>query len=240
MHQDVTSLRGLSLLLLSALVNVVFTASGTVGSATAAEKPKPPIKMSKKVQTVIDRVERQCRERPVYMIGPAKAQRLAELVRERKPKRVVECGSAIGYSGLWIASQLETIGAGKLITIEFDPDRAKEAKRNFAEAGLADYVDVRVGDAREVVKKIDGPIDFVFIDCGYSNYRPCLAGLEDELSDDAIVVADNVGIGASGMKDFLGYVRKKYRSRTEWFDLDLPWAKRDAMEITLVGKDAGD
>lgn len=240
MPQDETSLRRLSSLSLIALVNVVFTASVTVGSVAAAEKPKPPIKLSKKVQTVIDRVERQCRERPVYMIGPAKAKRLAELVRERKPKRVVECGSAIGYSGLWIASQLETIGAGKLITIEFNPDRAKEAKRNFAEAGLADYVDVRVGDAREVVKRIDGPVDFVFIDCGYSNYLPCLTGLEDELSDGAIVVADNVGIGASGMKDFLDYVRKKYRSRTEWFDLDVPWAKRDAMEITLVGKDAGD
>ena len=66
---------------------------------------------------MIDRVERECRERPVYMIGSAKAKRLAELVRQKRPKRVVECGTAIGYSGLWIASQLETVGAGKLITI---------------------------------------------------------------------------------------------------------------------------
>jgi predicted O-methyltransferase YrrM len=169
------------------------------------------------------------------MIGSAKAKRLAELVRQKKPKRVVECGTAIGYSGLWIASQLKTVGSGKLITIEIDPARAKQAKRNFAEAGLADFVEVKVGNAREVVKQVDGPIDFVFIDCGYSNYLPCLTGLEDELADGAIVVADNVGIGASGMKDFLDYVRKEYRSRTEWFALDLPWAKRDAMEITVIG-----
>lgn len=240
MYQGTTLPRALSLLLLTALVNVLFVAGIPVSSVGAADKPELPVKLNKKVQAVIDRVERQCRERPVYMIGSAKAKRLAELVRLKKPARVVECGTAIGYSGLWIASQLKAIGAGKLITIEIDPDRAKEARRNFAEAGLGDYVEVRVGNARELVKQIDGPVDFVFIDCGYSNYHPCLTGLEDRLADGAIVVADNVGIGASGMKDFLDHVRKKYRSRTDWFELDLPWAKRDAMEITIVGKKAGD
>ncbi len=228
------------LLVFSGFVNVVFLAAITTEPAAGAEKSKSTVKLSKKVQTVIDRVERECREGPVYMIGAAKAKRLAELVRQRKPKRVVECGTAIGYSGLWIASQLKANGGGKLITIEIDPERSKRAKQNFDEAGLADYAEFRVGNAREVVKQIDGPIDFVFIDCGYSNYLPCLTGLEDELTDTAMIVADNVGIGSTGMKDFLDYVRKKHSSRTEWFDLDLPWAKRDAMEITVVGSNGGD
>ena len=240
MYRNTNFPRAASLFYVIAFVNTILAAHVATRSVAAADKPKSPVKLSKKVQTVIDRVERECRERPVYMSGSAKAKRLAELVRQKKPKRVVECGTAIGYSGLWIASQLKTVGAGELITIEIDPARAKEAKRNFAEAGLADFVEVKVGNAREVVKQIDGPIDFVFIDCGYSNYLPCLTGLEDELADGAIVVADNVGIGASGMKDFLDYVRKKYRSRTEWFELDLPWAKRDAMEITVVGSKPSD
>jgi len=208
-------------------------------SQTVAGEQTQTAKPSKKVQAVIDRVERECRERTVYMIGPAKAKRLAELVRERRPRRVVECGTAIGYSGLWIASQLKAIGAGKLVTIEIDASRAREAKRNFAAAGLADYVEVKTGNAREVVKQVDGPIDFVFIDCGYSNYHPCLTGLEEKLSDGAVVVADNVGIGASGMKDYLDHVRTNYRSHTEWFDLDLSWAKRDAMEISVVRSPSG-
>jgi predicted O-methyltransferase YrrM len=203
-------------------------------SQSVAGERSPAAKPSKKVQAVIDRVERECRERTVYMIGPAKAKRLAELVRERKPRRVVECGTAIGYSGLWITSQLQAIGAGELVTIEIDAGRARKAKQNFADAGLADFVEVKTGNACEVVKQVDGPIDFVFIDCGYSNYYPCLKGLEEKLSDGAVVVADNVGIGASGMKGYLDYVRTKYRSHTEWFDLDLTWAKRDAMEITVV------
>jgi hypothetical protein len=58
--------------------------------------------------------------------------------------------------------------------------------------------------------------------------------LEDKLSQAAVVVADNVGIGESGLQGFLNHVRSKYRCRTEWFDLDVPWAKRDAMEIIVI------
>ena len=168
------------------------------------------------------------------MIGPAKAKRLAELVRRKKPRRVVECGTAIGYSGLWIARELKAHGQGKLITIEIDPQRARQAREHFEKAGLAEFVELNVGDARAVVKKLHGPFDFAFIDCNYSNYYPCLVGLEDKLAPGAVLVADNVGIGAAGMSEYLERVRSRYQSRTEWFDLDLPWAKKDAMEITIL------
>jgi predicted O-methyltransferase YrrM len=148
---------------------------------------------------------------------------------------VVECGTAIGYSGLWIARELKK-SDGKFLTIEINPERSREAEASFREAGLADYGVFKVGDAKQVVKTLKGPIDFVFIDCGYSNYLPCLTELMDELSDGATVVADNVGIGERGMSDYLKFVRTKHKSRTEWFDLDLPWAKRDAMEITVISR----
>lgn len=186
-----------------------------------------------RVQAVIDKVEKACIQRTIYMIGPAKARRLAELVRQAKPDVVVECGTAVGYSGLWIARELKAAGSGRLITLEINPERAREAEASFRAAGLQEFVSVKVGDARQLVKEIEGPIDFVFIDCGYSNYLPCLAGLEEKLSDGATVVADNVGIGAGGMKEYLDHVRSKYKSRTEWFELELPWAKRDAMEISV-------
>ena len=190
--------------------------------------------LDEKVQPVIDEVDKLCREQTVYMIGPEKGKRLAEFVREKKPKLVVECGTAIGYSGLWIARELKAAGQGKLITIEIDEERAKTAKAHFEKAGLVDVVEVRVGDARELVTKIEGPVDFLFIDCNYSNYHPCLVGIEKQLAPGAVVVADNVGIGASGMQDYLDHVRSKYTSKTEWFEIDLPWGKRDAMEITTI------
>lgn len=196
----------------------------------------------KKVQAVIKQVEKECVTPPyVYTIGRKRAERLAELVRRQKPRLVVECGTALGYSGLWIARELKKAGPiagkpGRLITIELSAERVKKARASFRKAGLQEYVTVKQGDARQVVKEIEGPIDFVFIDCGYSNYMPCLKGLQDQLSSGATIVADNVGVGAGGMKDYLKEVRSKYTSRTEWFDVNLPWGKRDAMEISVVPK----
>jgi predicted O-methyltransferase YrrM len=201
-------------------------------AATAAETLSE--KEAQMMQAVIDRVEEECRQETVYMIGRAKAKRLAELVRQHKPQKIVECGSAIGYSGLWMARELKRFGRGKLVTIEISNSRAQRAKENFRAAGLQDYVEVIVGDAREAAKAVEGPVDFAFIDCGYSNYLPCLNALKPKLSPGAVLVADNVGIGGGGMKDYLAAVRTRYNSRTEWFDLSVPWAKRDAMEITTI------
>lgn len=188
------------------------------------------------VQVVIDEVEKACLERGVPMVGRKKAERLAELVRRARPKLVVECGTAIGYSGLWIARELKKAGEGKLITLEISPERAREAQEYFRRAGLDAYITTKVGDAREAVKEIEGPIDFLFLDCGYSNYHPIFVTVEPKLSPKATVVADNAGIGARGMQAYLDHVRSKYQSRTEWFDVDLPWARRDAMEVTIVAE----
>jgi len=211
----------------SASFVVVLLAAAAIAAKPAENDP---------VQPVIDEVEKACLDGPVYMIGRKKAERLAELVRRANPKLVVECGTAIGYSGLWIARELKATGKGRLITIEISPQRAKQAEANFRKAGLDKFVTVKVGDARKVVKGLDGPIDFLFVDCGYSNYYPILLSLESKLGSGATVVADNVGIGAGGMAEYLKHVRSKYASRTEWFDIDLPWAKRDAMEVSVAAE----
>jgi len=191
------------------------------------------------MQAVIDEVEKECLKGPdyIYTIGRVKAKRLAELVRLAKPRLVVECGTALGYSGLWMARELKAAGQGKLITIEIDPKLAKRAEDNFRRAGLADLVTVRRGDARKVVSEIEGPIDFVFIDCNPPNYLPCLEGVEKRLSAGAVVVADNVAVSESQLRDYLERVRSKFESRTEWFDANLPWRQRDAMEVSIVPKD---
>ena len=209
-------------------------AAGAGGSAERG--PGSPDGAEDKVAQIIAELDRICREQTVYMVGPEKGARLAELVRSREPAVVVECGTALGYSGLWIARELEKIGKGRLITIELDADRARQARENFERAGLAARVEVRTGDARELVREIEEEVDFLFLDCNYANYHPCFTGLEGRLRDGALVVADNAGLGAVGMKDFLDLVRSRHKSETEWFDIDLPWGKRDAMELTVFGK----
>jgi predicted O-methyltransferase YrrM len=168
------------------------------------------------------------------MIGSEKAARLVELIREQRPARVVEVGTAIGYSGLWIADTLRQLGQGHLITFEVDPERAVEAGRYFERAGLASLITQVVGDAREEIAKVTAPVDLLFLDGGFANYYPCLLKVQDKLRTGTLLIADNAGIGASEMADYLSYVRGRYPSRTEWFDTDLAWNPRDAMEISKV------
>ncbi|MHC4250958.1 MAG: O-methyltransferase [Planctomycetota bacterium] len=219
----------------SLVLGIAASATEVGGAEAPGKRDEPDVSQ---VQPVIDEVERICLEKTVFMIGRRKAERLAELVREKRPETVVECGTAIGYSGLWIARELKRADKGRLITMEISPRRARQAETFFRKAGLEKFVTVRIGDATKLTRKLEGPIDLAFIDCGYSNYHPILVNLKGKFGKDALVVADNVGIGSGSMKDYLDAVRR-YDSRTEWFDLDLPWAKRDAMEVSVMRRERG-
>ncbi|MEM7396295.1 MAG: hypothetical protein AAF492_28505, partial [Verrucomicrobiota bacterium] len=85
-------------------------------------------------------------------------------------------------------------------------------------------------------KDIKEQVDMLFIDCGFNNYLACFQGIESRLNDGAIIISDNAGMGASSMKTFLKIMREEHESKTEWYDVDLPWGKRDAMEITTYRK----
>ena len=197
-------------------------------------KALPQAKTDDPVQAVIEEVEKSSIDRRIRLLAPEKAKRLAELVRKARPRLVVEGGTAVGYSALWIGRELKAAGRGKLITMEILPELAREAEAHLKKAGLADYVTVKIGDARKIVKDIEGPIDFVFLDCHPPNYYPCFIGLEDRLRPGAVAVADNAGYGARGMADYTKHVRSKYNSHIEWFDINLPWSKRDAIEVTII------
>jgi predicted O-methyltransferase YrrM len=185
------------------------------------------------LQDVLAEVDAECRRRSIPMLGPQKAARLVQLVREARPEVVVEVGTAVGYSGLWIADTLRGLGRGRLITFEQDPERAAEAGRNFQRAGVADLVTQVVGDASQRMAEVEGPVDVLFLDGGFSNYYPCFQACRPHLRDGALLIADNAGIGADEMADYLNYVRQHYASRTEWFDTDLAWNPRDAMEVSV-------
>ena len=184
-------------------------------------------------EQVLQKVEEQCREERIPMLGPEKAKFIAGWVEKVKPSVIVECGTAIGYSGLWMLRVLKEIGSGRLITIEIDSNRAKQAQANFESAGVADLVDSRIGDAQEALKDINESVDFLLLDNNFDNYYPCFKAIEPQLTDPATVLADNVGIGADSMADYLEHVRANYESETHWFDIDLPWVKKDAIEVSV-------
>jgi predicted O-methyltransferase YrrM len=182
---------------------------------------------------VLAEVDAECRRESIPMLGAHKAVRLAELIHETRPQLAVEVGTALGYSALWIADVLRELKQGRLITLELDPDRARRAGEYFQRAGVSHLITQMVGDARERIAEIGGPIDLLFLDGGFANYYLCLVQCMHRLRDGALLVADNAGIGAEEMADYLDLVRSNYESRTEWFDTDLAWNPYDAMEITV-------
>ena len=192
---------------------------------------------------VIKEVEEQCREERVPMLGPDKAKLLASCIEKAKPSLIVECGTAIGYSGLWICRVLKTLGSGKLITVEIEDANAQRACSNFERAEVANLVDSRIGDASEVLKTIDEPVDFLFLDNNKDGYFACFKAIESRLTNPATIVADNVS-RVDQMKDYLDHVRSNYESETHWFE---SWRRRrsgndgeiqrqrrrDGMEVTV-------
>src|SRR5512141_1314025 len=94
-------------------------------------------------------------------VPEADGRALHDLILERKYKRVLEIGTSTGRSGIWMAWALSKTG-GRLTTIDIDEGRYREALRNFNEAGVADFITARLGDAHDLVPRLDGPFDMVF------------------------------------------------------------------------------
>ena len=132
---------------------------------------------------------------------------LRVLVATRGAKRALEIGGASGYSAIWIGSGLKETG-GRLFTIEYDPDRAKELAENVRRAGVADVVQVMPGDAFQQIPKIEGTFDFVFLDAWKKDYKRFFDLVYPRLEPRGIFVAHNVVNKKSEMEDFLGTIHK--------------------------------
>src|SRR3954447_1903174 len=104
--------------------------------------------------------------------------------------RILEIGTAIGYSGIWLAGALPP--GGMLITMEMNEERAREARENFARAGLAERVSVVVGDAQLKLAKVSGPFDLIFQDGAKHLYTPLLDRLVALLRPGGLLITDNV------------------------------------------------
>ena len=132
---------------------------------------------------------------------------LYDLVLKNNYKKALEIGTSTGHSAIWIEWALSKTG-GKLITIEIDEDRYNRALANFKEAGLSDYIDARLADAHELVEKLEGPFDFVFVDADKDWSKNYFTALAPKLEIGGCFTAHNArNTGMKGMKDFLDYVK---------------------------------
>jgi predicted O-methyltransferase YrrM len=134
-------------------------------------------------------------------------QTLHDIIIKNKYTRALEIGTSTGHSGIWIAWALSKTG-GKLITIEINERRHREALENFEAVGLSDYIDARLGDAHEIVPALEGPFDFVFSDADKGWYKNYLDAVLPKLEIGGCYTTHNVsmGRGRRGGRGSRGYM----------------------------------
>jgi predicted O-methyltransferase YrrM len=162
---------------------------------------------------VLKEIEEKAETEFLPIVGPERGKVLAEEVKKAKPKRVLEVGTLIGYSAILMGREMGK--RTEIVSIENHAEEAKAAEENIRRAKIPAKVEVLTGDAIQVIPTLKGSFDLVFIDADKTEYSGYLRLVEGKLRKGSVVVADNVGMFAGQMKDFLDYVRSsgKYRSR---------------------------
>jgi caffeoyl-CoA O-methyltransferase len=127
---------------------------------------------------------------------------LRVLVASRGAKSVLEIGAASGYSGIWLGLGARESG-GRVVAIEYDPERAKEAASNIRSAGLADVVRVVQGDAFAEIPRLPGTFDFVFLDAWKPDYKRFFDMVFPRLAPGGVFVAHNVVNKKTEMEPFM-------------------------------------
>lgn len=150
-------------------------------------------------------------------IPASDGQLLYDLIVENGYKNAVEIGTSTGHSGVWIAWALSKTG-GKLITLEIDERRYKEALANFKEAGVLEFVDARLCDAHEMVPQLKGPIDFVFSDADKEWYKNYFTDIAPKLKVGGCFTAHNITRNSRqrGISEFVDYIESLSNYKTTY------------------------
>lgn len=166
-----------------------------------------------RADTVASEIEAATEKEFLPIVGPYKGKYLAEEVRRTKPMHVLEVGTLIGYSAILMGKEMQN--GSEIVTIEIHRDEAQRAAENVLRANIPAKVTIITGNALDIIPTLRGQFDFAFIDAEKTEYLQYLKLAEPKLGKGAVVFADNAGIFATQMSDYLDYVRRsgKYRSR---------------------------
>lgn len=138
----------------------------------------------------LDRVEAEARREDVPIIRKETSAFLKMLVAAKRPERILEVGTAVGYSALLMCRVMPE--NCRITTIEKFPPRIAAAKANFREAGEEERISLLEGDAGEILKGLTGPYDFIFMDAAKGQYIHWLPEILRLLPEGGILLSDNV------------------------------------------------
>jgi len=206
---------------------VVLLASTFPCYSQVAEKERL---IDQKVKKFLDKMKNRWRD---LNVPEEDGKILYEIILQNKYKRALELGTSTGHSAIWIAWALSKTG-GKLITIEIDEGRYREALANFKEAGLSDYIDARLADAHQLVNELPGLFDFVFIDADKDWYTHYAKALVPKLEPGGCITAHNVEGGRSGMSGTREYYQ--YMKSLSEFESSLDPRSRTGISVSYKKK----
>jgi predicted O-methyltransferase YrrM len=159
-------------------------------------------------------------------VSPEFGRFLYMCARSSKARRIVEFGSSMGLSAIYMAAALRDMGGGRLIGTDLEPSKVERAQANVADAGLIDLVEFRTGDARETLKPgVGGAIDLLMLDGAFTLYLPILKLLEPHLKPGAIIIGENAFETA-----YIDYVRDPQNG---YVSLPLPFDAGRGNELTV-------
>lgn len=145
---------------------------------------------------ILLQLEQEAKAEGIPIVGPIVGELLYILARATQARAILELGAATGYSAIYLARGCEPVH-GRVITLEWDERMAARARANIAKAGLADQVEVQVGDAQTLMAKMTGPFDLIFMDIDKEGYLPALAHCHRLLKTGGLLITDNVGFAGA-------------------------------------------
>jgi len=166
---------------------------------------QPAVAQSPELQKILSEIK--AKDSGQLAVSEEDGRFLRLMIASKGVKHALEIGGASGYSAIWIGMGLRETG-GKLVTIEYDPVRAKELAANIQRSGLSDVVQVMSGDAFQQIPKVAGTFDFVFLDAWKKDYKRFLDLVFPRLDKGGLFLAHNVVNKRSEMGDFLDAIQK--------------------------------
>jgi predicted O-methyltransferase YrrM len=140
--------------------------------------------------SLMEKMEESAESHAIPIIGPLVGRFLYNLAKSSQSKKVLEIGTAIGYSGIWLGRAVSQ-RKGSVTTIEMDPARADEAEKNIKEAKLENVIKVVRGDALKVLPTLKDQYDFIFLDSDKEIYPAAFKECTKLLREGGLFVADN-------------------------------------------------
>ena len=179
-----------------------------------------------KAEIILREIEKRAHNQFLPIVGRERGRLLVEEIVRNKPKHVLEVGTLNRLFSYFNGQR--TRQRPKIITIEIHPEEAKTAKDNIRKAEIYSEVEVIIGDAIQIIPRLNEIFDFVFIDAEKTEYFEYLRLIENKLHKDTVIVADNAGIFANQMSDYLQYVRDSEKYTSKYVPMGV-----DGLEITV-------